>query len=213
MVAGVKLVPSISTVTLPALPPESGEMPDDRHGGGLRDRDREAGRGGAAGDAVGQDVVGPRRQHLRHDGRLVRLVGDVGRFLVVVRRGQRSLADVQRRGAGGGGAGQRDDQRAAGRHGDLVVVVLVGGGERIADRACRASGAGNDDVELPGAGGQGVVGPVGIGQLVEAVDLHEDVVIPRRQGRHGRGQAGVVRGAGGQAAACASRCRAGWSWT
>ena len=88
--AGVKLVPSISTVTLPALPPEYGEMAGHGQGGGLGDGERVAGRGGGAGDAVGQDVVGPRRQHLRHGDRLARLVGDVGRFLVVVRRRQAS---------------------------------------------------------------------------------------------------------------------------
>ena len=70
------------------------------HGGGLRGGDREAGRGGRSGDAVGQDVVGSRREHLRHDRRLVRLIGGHGRLLVVVERGQGSLADVERHGPG-----------------------------------------------------------------------------------------------------------------
>ncbi len=34
----------------------------------------------------------------------------------------------------------------------------------------------------------------GVGDLVEAVDLHDDVVRSRRQGRHGGRQAAAVRG-------------------
>ena len=75
-------------VTLPALPPGVGRDGRHGHGGGLRGREREAGRGGRSGNAVGQDVIGSRGEHLRHDRRLVRLIGDRGRFLVVVGRGQ-----------------------------------------------------------------------------------------------------------------------------
>ena len=52
----------------------------------------------------------------------------------------------------------------------------------------------------------------GSGTWYRLSDLHEDVVVAGRQGRHGRGQAGVVRGAGGQAAAVRHRRRAGSNW-
>ena len=65
---------------------------------------------------------------------------------------------------------QRHVERSAGRHGDLVVVILIGGGEGIGIGRAERQGR-KTDVDLSGRGGEGIVGPVGIGQLVETVDL------------------------------------------
>ena len=64
---------------------------------------------------------------------------------------------------------QRHVERSARRHGDLVVMILIGGGEGIGIRRAERQ-ARKSDVELSGRRGEGIVGPVGIGELVETVD-------------------------------------------